>query len=459
MRAELGDRSGLAGVQCALVRGLERLGDPAAAYDVATAALAELPQTGQGGGERHELLMAVLRLARTWPRHGDDPLVEEAVAAAMAGGAAVGLEGRLWAAVDLLGRPGRRETGLQLAVQVTADLETRRVRGAAADQWRLLLAFHTGRAGDLGLAQRLLRPLISTGSVGQQEAAQAVLYAVGGNQADTRLQIVILEAELSQTPAAADDDRLRRHATLAADYNILGDYQQALCHGNQELELRSSVQGPGHPDTLTTRSNIAFWTGECGDAAGALRLFEELLPDMVRVLGPGHPDVLTTRSNIASWTGECGDAAGALRLAEELLPDQVRVLGPGHPDVLRTRSNIASLTGECGDAAGALRRFEELLPDRVRVLGPGHPDTLTTRSNIAAWTSQCGDDAGALRLAEELLPDQVRVLGPGHPDVLRTAATSRSGPACAVMPPARCACWRSCCPTRSGSWAPATPTP
>ena len=57
-----------------------------------------------------------------------------------------------------------------------------------------------------------------------------------------------------------------------------------------------------HPDTLTTRSNIASWTGECGDAAGALRLFQELLPDRVRVLGPGHPDTLTTRGNIAYWT-------------------------------------------------------------------------------------------------------------------------------------------------------------
>ena len=43
VRADLDDRSGLTGVQCALIRGLEKLGDPAAAYDVATAALAELP--------------------------------------------------------------------------------------------------------------------------------------------------------------------------------------------------------------------------------------------------------------------------------------------------------------------------------------------------------------------------------------------------------------------------------
>ena len=152
--------------------------------------------------------------------------------------------------------------------------------------------------------------------------------------------------------------------------------------------------GPDHPDVLTTRDNIAAWTGQCGDAAAALRLFRELLPDQVRVLGPDHPDVLTTRDNIASWTGECGDAAAALRLFRELLPDRVRVLGPDHPDVLTTRGNIAAWTGECGDAAAALRLFRELLPDQVRVLGPDHPDVLTTRGNIAAWTARSGGDAG-----------------------------------------------------------------
>ena len=32
----------------------------------------------------------------------------------------------------------------------------------------------------------------------------------------------------------------------------------------------------------------------------ALRLFRELLPDMERVLGRDHPDTLTTRNNIAA---------------------------------------------------------------------------------------------------------------------------------------------------------------
>ncbi|NBE85435.1 tetratricopeptide repeat protein [Micromonospora rubida] len=40
----------------------------------------------------------------------------------------------------------------------------------------------------------------------------------------------------------------------------------------------------------TTRSSLAFWRGETGDAAGAVTAFEKLLTDQLRVLGPDHPD-------------------------------------------------------------------------------------------------------------------------------------------------------------------------
>ena len=84
-------------------------------------------------------------------------------------------------------------------------------------------------------------------------------------------------------------------------------------------------------------------------------MFEELLPDRVRVLGPDAPYTLRTRRNIAFWTGEAGDAAGALRLFEELLEDQVRVLGQDAPEALRTRGAIDVLR-ECTTACGAEER-------------------------------------------------------------------------------------------------------
>jgi Tetratricopeptide repeat len=425
VRADLQNRARLAGVQCQLVRGLEDLGDLAAAYQVAHTALADLSPGGHPGyrnrQEHDELSAAVLRLAQTRQSRHDDPLIDATVAAAVAGGAAIGLEARIWAAIDLLGRPGMRERALNLTDQITAELNRRKNLGTVTSRWRLQLAFHAGRAGHPAIAQQLLAPMLNApDSPEEEDAARAVLYAVGGPQADTRLQIIGLEAELAVLPTDADDDHLRVHHALAVDYGDLGYYDRALSHGQHELLLRQHIQGADHPDTLSTRHNIAHWTGESGDPAGALQLLQELLPDLKQTYGPDHPNTLSLRGNIARWTGQCGDPAGALRLLRELLPDLKQTYGPDHPNTFSLRGNMARWTGKCGDRAGALRLYRALLPDRERILGPDHPDTLTTRSSIADNTGECGDPAGALRLAEELLPDQERILGPDHPDTLAT---------------------------------------
>jgi hypothetical protein len=65
IRGDLEASSKLTGVECALIQDLEKRGDPTAAYQVATAALAELPADDQSGDDRREILTAKLRLART----------------------------------------------------------------------------------------------------------------------------------------------------------------------------------------------------------------------------------------------------------------------------------------------------------------------------------------------------------------------------------------------------------
>jgi hypothetical protein len=422
VRADLQNREQLAGVQCRLVHGLEELGDPVAAYQVAKPALTEY-LAGQAGGpgppESDALSAAVLRLSRVGRAQRNDPLIETTITAALAGGASVALEARVWAAIDLLGQPSEREPALKLVDEVTAELGTRNDLGPVGDSWRLLLAFHVGRAGYPAITQRLLAPMLTT-SPEQGDAASAVLFAVGGPEADTRLQIIGLQAELQALPADAADDRLRLHHALSTDHARTGDYNSALNHARHELLLRRQIQGADHPDTLRTRGSIAEWTGESGDPAEALRLYRELLPDQQRVLGPSHPGTLTTRFNITAWTSHSGNPAEALRLAKELLPDQERILGRSHPSTLSTRNGIAEWTGRSGHPAEALRLYRELLPDRERVLGPDHPDTLINRNNIANWTGYAGHPVEAVRLCRELLPDQEQVLGPDHPDTLTT---------------------------------------
>ena len=53
---------------------------------------------------------------------------------------------------------------------------------------------------------------------------------------------------------------------------------------------------------MASRHELADWTGEAGDAAGARDQFAALLPVEERVLGPEHHETLIVRGNLAYWT-------------------------------------------------------------------------------------------------------------------------------------------------------------
>ncbi|MET8876494.1 tetratricopeptide repeat protein [Nocardia sp. NPDC004604] len=192
------------------------------------------------------------------------------------------------------------------------------------------------------------------------------------------------------------------------------------------LPLINHTLGPDHPDTLTTRNNIAYWRAQSGQIAGAITEFEQLLTDYLRVLGPDHPDTLITRNNLARWRGVSGDVAGAITEFERVLTDRLRVLGPDHPNTLITRSNLASWRGESGDITGTITEYERVVTDHLRVLGPDHPDTLITRGNLASWRGESGDITGAITEYERVLTDHLRALGPDHPDTLITRSNLAS---------------------------------
>ena len=84
VRADLQDRAQLPSVQCQLVDGLEGLGDPATAFQVAHTALADLDLDGHPGSqnrqERDKLSAAVLRLVRAVKARANDPLIDATVA-------------------------------------------------------------------------------------------------------------------------------------------------------------------------------------------------------------------------------------------------------------------------------------------------------------------------------------------------------------------------------------------
>jgi tetratricopeptide (TPR) repeat protein len=173
------------------------------------------------------------------------------------------------------------------------------------------------------------------------------------------------------------------------------------------------------PAVLRLRGWAVWFLLELGDsAAQAIQVGEPLLADYERVLGPDHPDTLTSRNNLAEAYVAAGRAAEAIPLHERTLADRERVLGPDHPDTLASRNNLGEAYRAAGRAAEAIPLHERTLADRERVQGPDHPDTLTSRNNLAAAYRAAGRAAEAIPLHERTLADRERVLGPDHPDTL-----------------------------------------
>jgi hypothetical protein len=129
---------------------------------------------------------------------------------------------------------------------------------------------------------------------------------------------------------------------------------------------------------------------QLGIRPGLCAFFQDLLPAVIRGLSPDHPDTLTTRANIAGWTGESGDPVGALRVLQRLLPDLIRGLGPDHPVTVTARNDICSVEPRRRSRAFVLGLLAAL--PRVRTAGrlpstPGMP--LRMRRSIC-WRGRGG---------------------------------------------------------------------
>lgn len=105
---------------------------------------------------------------------------------------------------------------------------------------------------------------------------------------------------------------------------------RGLAHAHHPVEPRpfggeGRRPGPGPGDVRRRREvrNVcATATAPAGRPEEAVRLHEACVAACERALGPDHPTTLLTRLNHAYCAELAGDAAAAVRLNEELLPDR-----------------------------------------------------------------------------------------------------------------------------------------
>ena len=169
----------------------------------------------------------------------------------------------------------------------------------------------------------------------------------------------------------------------------LGEFDEAR-HAYQDIALPTARLHHTAREVLAMKKALATVATEAGDFGGAIEILKDAAEESGRLLGADHPDTLTSRNNLALAYYAAGRLNDAIPLFEETLTTQEELLGPDHPDTLRSRNNLALAYQAAGRLNDATPLLEETLEAQTRLLGANHPDTLTIRNNLAMAYAAAG---------------------------------------------------------------------
>ena len=172
-------------------------------------------------------------------------------------------------------------------------------------------------AGDAVIMHRLLARVLRERDQARGQWAEAVAAALN-----------LLEPLLFPEPEAWS--RREEGARLGAQVEALWDADAGTGTGDRDLALRQ----------LRARSWAVRHMRAAADLSRAIAAGIGTLADSERVLGADHPDTLTSRDNLAGAYQAAGLLEEAIPLYERTLADSERVLGADHPDTLTSRNNL-----------------------------------------------------------------------------------------------------------------------
>ena len=248
--------------------------------------------------------------------------------------------------------------------------------------------------------------------------ATTLRYATDLGMPQLALTITESVTQAYDTLGADHPETLTSRNNLANAYQDAGKLEEAITLYEQNLKDFEDLLGPDHPETLTSRNNLANAYQDAGRLNEAITLDQQTLEDRTRILGPNHPDTLLSRNNLASTYREAGRLNEAIALYEQALTDSTHILGSNHLYTLAAQSNLANAYRDSGRLDKAIELLQQSLTDRTRILGLEHPDTLLSRSNLAGAYLESGRLDKAIELFEQTLTDRTRILGLEHPDTL-----------------------------------------
>ena len=270
-------------------------------------------------------------------------------------------------------------------------------------------------------------------SVGEQfednpELEASIRFTIGNSYLDLGLYSVAID-QLKQSAEIRESILGREHLETLSSYFHLAEAYLAGGEMTDALELLESVreahiriQGPTHSNSFTAIRGLANAYLVLGKTSEATKMLEQLRDSESQLFGSDAPETLSTLSLLATAYRSGGRFNDAITLLEHVRDVRTENDGPDHVDTLATLSSLAVLYQDAGKTAKAIAMLERVRNVSMLALGPEHPDTLTTLANLAMAYQDNGRVHEAIEIHEKVREAEARILGPEHPDALTTIA-------------------------------------
>jgi len=227
-----------------------------------------------------------------------------------------------------------------------------------------------------------------------------------------------LTKALYDTVGAPDEKRAYLLSSLALMYVEQNRYDRAVELGEEAVALVTRAFGPDHPETIVTRSNLAWYLQLGRRYIDAEAEFNAVVGAYERVFGDDHFSLGVTLYNLGSLQSQTGKYVDAMKnyvRARDIWRTQV---GPSHPYVLVAFSDIAQLHYEMGDHGKSEEMYLELIALEEQTQDADNPDRAYALNNLGMVYHAIGRLDEAWEYLSKANDLRIRTLGESHEYVL-----------------------------------------
>ena len=176
-----------------------------------------------------------------------------------------------------------------------------------------------------------------------------------------------------------------------------------------QLEERSTVLGPEHPETLRTMATLASIYLRQRRLTSAEELFHRALTGSEKTLGSDHPHTLNSVDSLGILYHKQGKLVEAEAMYQRALTGREKTLGSDHPHTLNSVDSLGILYHKQGKLVEAEAMYQRALTEREKTLGSDHPSTLNTVHRLGDLYNQQGKLAEAEVMYQRVLKTREKI--------------------------------------------------